>query len=764
MTAMTSAAQATRSVLSRGRASLATELVDARDRFIASDPGLFRLRKGLAAMLGVGTTAVVELVVFALMRVPMSEALRPVMLGAMIAMSTITQVRENGRKATIWVCAGIPVAAAVGFVSAALADPVHPLLLALFVLISFFAVWVRRFGPRWSTRGFVAWQAYFFTLFIKPPTSMLPYLALAAVISGAWVAFLMVTVLHDSPAARVRRIVTALRARERASVSACLDLLDHPSEHTEKLLRRQLVKASAVGLMFEAQISAAPPRPDGPSHTGLRRWLLDLEIGLEEIAGATVDLAGLPASEAFVAAQDRTPNAETLPGPTRELVQQALRSLGWGHYDEARVALGQLPDDPPAVRRLASGGRVVLHAVDEWTSGRLMAPDSDAAAASEQHAGEASTAGPAADDTVDDGYERVMKLVGDNLPGSQSLAIEALAHQTPHWWSPGRMAFQTRQAIQAACAAALAVTVGEIISPQRFYWAALAAFLTFIGASTAAENTRKAIERTMGTMLGLAVSLGLVELTSGNHAAAVVIGLVCVFFAFYFQPLSYAVMIFFITIVLGQLYELLHLYTDSVMVLRLEETAVGAAAGILASFLVLPVPAGATARVARQQLMQRMATLLDECADLLWGQRPDGDLLATMVQVGDDARLAVSTRAAMLRLRTFGAQTPAQQHLTSVLMACAVSARAVAQAVDANRGLVSPQAAGACTVLADECRRIAALENLNETGRRPADVPDPATQVEAFSGGMIAQTPVGLRRRIRRLAESLTLMTPRGRA
>lgn len=765
-TAATAAAQATWTALARGRSSLAVELVDARDRLIASDPGLFRLRKGLSAMLAVGTTAIVEILLFTALGVPMLAALRPIMLGGMIAMTTATTVRESTRADTLRMCAGIPLAAGLGCSLATLADPVHFLLVTLFVVVSFLAVWVRRFGHRWQVRGFVGWQAYFFTLFIKPPLNTLPHLLLALVVSAAWVALLLVTFLHDSPTARLRRIVGALRARERAAISACLDVLEHPSQRTEKLLRRQLVKASAVGLMFEAQLGAASAAPGGLDHTRLRRWLLDLEIGLEEIAGATVDLAGLRQGNFPVVTSGVDQAAsEELPEHTQEQLRTALRALGWGHYDDARAALATLPDTPVPVRRLASGGRVVVQAVEEWASGRLLAPPGEISDADGESGGTLNDAPNDApnDDRVPAGYERVMKLVGDNLPGSQALAIAAVAQQPQHWWSPARMAFQTRQAIQAATAAAVAVALGELISPQRFYWAALAAFLTFIGASTAAENTRRAISRTIGTMLGLVTSIVMADLTHGNHTAAIAIGLACVFFAYYFQPLSYAVMIFFITIVLGQLYELLHTYTEQVMVLRLLETGVGAAAGIAASFLILPVPAAATARVARQRLMQHMAELLDECADLLWGLRPDGDLLTSMVQVNDDARLAAATRAAMLRVRSFGTQTPAQQHLTSVLMASAAGARAVAQAVDVNRGLISPPAAAACRALADECRWLATLDSLLDAGRRPRATPTPAEQVEAFSGGMVAQTPVALRRRIRRLAEALSLMTPRGR-
>ncbi len=764
---VSSAAQVTRRALARGRTAFPLRIQDARDRLIASDPGLFRLRRGLSAMLAVGSTALVEFAVFANLPLSPTDTLRAVMLGGMMAMTMATSVREPSRRPVVTSSLAMAVAAAVGATTSTLANPSNLLLLGLFVAMSFVAVWVRRFGQRWQARGFIAWQAYFFTLFISPPLTLLPYLVLSIAIAGAWVAVLLTTVLHDPPALRLRRMVTALRARLRATISVCLDLLERPDGETERLLRRQLIQASTVSLMVEAQLGKGS-LPSTVSPVTFRRWLLNVEIGLEEVAGASVELAAPPPPPEHNDVEANGTPADQTPPSTQPIVlemdedslskvTEALRALGWGDFDAAQHAIARMPEDRAPLRRLAAGARVMLEAVEEWTSGRLFAPESPATGSAQ-----ASATRTASDDSTADGYEQVMQLIGDNLPGSQALATEVVSERRSHWWSPGRLRFQTRQALQAAVAAALALTVGEMLSPERSYWAAIAAFLTFTGASTAAENARRAVSRTLGTFLGLVMSLLLASFTHGNPVAAVALGLSCIFLAFYFQPVSNAVMIFFITIVLGQLYEMLHVYSNALMLLRLEETVVGAVSGILAATLVLPVPSMATARLARQQLMRHLATLLDECAELLWGLKSDGDLLTTMVQVGDDSRLAVATRSALLHVRSFGSQTPREQRLTSVLMACAVAARAVAQAVDAHPQLVAPPTAAACKALADECRRLAALDSLSDSGRDATKAPTPAEQVEALAPGMAIDTPVVLRRRIRRLAESLTLMTPRG--
>ena len=86
-------------------------------------------------------------------------------------------------------------------------------------------------------------------------------------------------------------------------------------------------------------------------------------------------------------------------------------------------------------------------------------------------------------------------------------------------------------------------------------------------------------------------------------------------------------MIFFITLMLGQMYTLLNTFTDAVLVLRLEETAAGAAIGVAVSFLVLPTGTRATARAARAGFLRQLADLLEGCADHLRARprtRPPG--------------------------------------------------------------------------------------------------------------------------------------------
>ena len=150
----------------------------------------------MRAVLAVGTAALVELLYARVLGAPPTLA---VLLGAIVAMLVSTLVSEPSRTTTLRTMAGVPVAASVGATLGVVTSAQHLLGLLTFVMVSFAAVWVRRFGPRWFTYGFLAWQGFFFALFLHPPLAALPFLVGAIVVASAWVGLLLLTVLRGNP-------------------------------------------------------------------------------------------------------------------------------------------------------------------------------------------------------------------------------------------------------------------------------------------------------------------------------------------------------------------------------------------------------------------------------------------------------------------------------------------------------------------------------------------------------------------------------------
>ena len=191
-------------------------------------------------------------------------------------------------------------------------------------------------------------------------------------------------------------------------------------------------------------------------------------------------------------------------------------------------------------------------------------------------------------------------------------------------WNPlSRMSLTSRQAVQVAVAGTLAIIVGRQISETRYYWAVIAAFIAFTGTATRSETFIKAGNRVLGTLLGLGAGVALVHLTAGHTMWVLVAIIASMSMGFYLVNVSYACMIFFVTIMVSQMYSVLHEFSAGLLMLRLEETAAGAAIGVAVALLVLPTSTRDTVRAARSQYFTALADLLRVTAAHLNGERPE---------------------------------------------------------------------------------------------------------------------------------------------
>ncbi|MEP6562514.1 MAG: FUSC family protein [Nakamurella sp.] len=733
------------------------ELRDARDRFIASDPGWSRLRLGLRALVAVATTLLLMAALAALFGQP---AVLVMLLGAVVAMLMSTGIRESRRRTIAQTALVAPVVAVIGVTLGVLTAEQRVLGLLTFVVVSFVAVWVRRFGPRWFTLGFLLWQGFFFALFLQPPLSSLPFLLGAVVVSCLWVGLLLLTVLYDDPEQKLRRIVSTLRARARSAISAAVEVLDDPGDRKKiRAMHRNLLQLREVALLLDGQLADARAIPDGVAPARMRRWTVDVEIAMDEVCGATLSIAG---------------QRSALEPQTLQAVTRVLQTLGWAEHRTALKALKELEGvcyrRVPAVQRLISGAAFLLDIINQWDTGRLSAlrgaadrPDLDRE--SPGAVGPETSPGVRHEQETDpldegDDFETVVTLVSGNLPGSAALAEKSIGRENARWLSPSRMRLTTRQAIQAGVAAGLAILVGEAISSARFYWAVIAAFIGFAGTATSGETLSKGTGRIAGTLTGLAAAVWLANVTAGHPAVAVGLIMLCIFLAFFLQPVFYSGMIFFITVLLGQLYTLLGTFSDELLALRLVETAAGAAIGILVSLLVLPAHSRATLRVARKAFLADLGDLLEGCAQSLNGQQPDRDLLALTVQLDASGRQIVRTQKAVTVGRLFGADRIALRHRISVLGTCGAAARALAGAVapEHPNGALSR----ACTELAAEARRLGDAPQLRYPPALLPGQPDALDRVAPLLDQAEDDVDVAAAlQALRRLSDALGLLSDR---
>jgi uncharacterized membrane protein YccC len=212
-------------------------------------------------------------------------------------------------------------------------------------------------------------------------------------------------------------------------------------------------------------------------------------------------------------------------------------------------------------------------------------------------------------------FESPVTLMFGNLPGSFLVSGSAA---TPPGSRRERFKLDSfaQTGIRIAVAVGVASAIGSILSERRFYWAVIAVFVAFMGANTGGEQVYKALNRVIGTVVGILLGSLIAHAVGLSTWSAVVIVL-AISLGVYFIRVSYALMVIGVTVMVSQLYVQLGEYSNSLLDLRLKETAVGAGVAALAALLVFPVRTRQAARVATRDYYARLGELLERVTERL---------------------------------------------------------------------------------------------------------------------------------------------------
>nr|WP_246299676.1 FUSC family protein [Nocardioides panaciterrulae] len=645
-----------------------------------SDPAFVRLR--MAAT----TVAAIVLTVVAVvgMATAWGQPVVPAILGVVVAMiSSLTVNDPRPRDRAISTALMVPSAA----VSAGLAafDHGHQVLSdAVFVLVMVAAVYLRRWGPRGLAVGMIGFVSYFLALFLQVTPSQLPVMVAGAAV-GAAMSFTVRHLLRPRrPDRDLRRELAAWSVRAGRLLDTLGDAVAEGrwSGRTAARVRDRVRACEEAAHAAESRLQGADdPLWSGIANDELAVRVFDAQLTLERVVALSADLVAPAPDEPSDPVHPVDAVEPDAPDPHDTAQRRALRAA----LGDLRARLGTAV----ASRRPASErpelAPVLVAALDRcaeawqrsWSpepDGEGLAHDVAEAASAEDgpdHAGRAD-ADEEKDDADDEGDD---EGEGDDSGGG-----------APPWRE------LSRTAAQVAVAGVLAIVLGELLSPVRWFWAVIAAFVVFTGASTREEILTKGWLRVVGTLFGVGAGVVVAALIGGDTVLSLVAIALCVFLGVYLVQVSLAWMIFFITTMLGLLYGLLGQFSVGLLVLRLEETVAGAAAGVLAAYVVLPARGrrAATDDIADvldglSELLARVATVVTEPADL---HRE----LAVLEQARTlrDAMTTLRTTARPLTGQVAGlTRRTGLRHLVVVTGACEHHARALARGAAEEPGLVS---------------------------------------------------------------------------
>jgi uncharacterized membrane protein YccC len=452
------------------------------DRLTAGDPGLVRTTTALRAVAGIALT----LAVLSFTDLPAAY-----LVAGCFAPFTVALAAGDSpaRDQVFMVVAAVPLVSAVLLAGGALA-PFPVAAEAVFVLLIFWAVFVRRYGPRGQALGIFAFMAYFLTQFLDARLSQLPGLYAAVGVGFAAEALVGFGLLRAIPARTLRRLRCAFDLHLEHVVLGAIEVVRAGRDDTRptRSLERRIARLHRSALMIADLLGR------GRAADSVRQGIVRAEVAAQRLAVLAVRSA-----PAFM-------------GTTRDRAPAALVDV---HH-----AIGEL-------MRAADGLRSVADAP--------------------------SCRGPRRN-----GSARRLRRVA------------------------------TRQAVQAAAAAAIAVVIGELSSSERWYWAVLTAWVVFVNTESFGEVLVQGFQRLLGTVLGVACGLSIAAVAGGDVPLALGVSLVCVFGVFRTPPNAYWAVTFFITCVIAMAFVLLGTFSAELLALRVWETALGVLCGVLAGALVLP--------------------------------------------------------------------------------------------------------------------------------------------------------------------------------
>ncbi|MCA1185601.1 MULTISPECIES: FUSC family protein [unclassified Saccharopolyspora] len=619
------------------------------NRFLASDPALRRLRNATRVTLATACAIGAAMGVLVLLHRPVTSG----MVAAVVAINSITAVNDptdrERRRTTLL----MPVPAALSLTLATATASAPVLHVALFLPVVFAATYIRRFGPRYFAFGMVAFMGYFFAMFLRPQLPQLPDLLWAAV-CGAGSAFLLrFVVLRDDPRGVLERGRRTLRAQVQGLLHEVRALAQQPeAERHRKRLRHRSVRLNETARMLEGTVAEL----DGLDEAGrelLRRRILSVELTAENLLNPLMRVldhpsggTAVPQAVAGLLAVVRSDASE---------VRAAARSLADRIERDGVRAAGQ-PDDGASRPRRRDGSVELAMAIR-----RLGAALAELTTAY----GDLGRVGPRTDDTDDEGTGQ--RSGDEREPDEDRTDREETGLRRP----------ELRAAVQVTCAAAMAIVLGQLVSPNRWYWAVITAFVVFISANSRGELLVRAWQRTAGTMLGVVAGVLVASRITGDATAELLMILCCVFAAFYLAGVSYAGMTFFITTMLGALYGVLGTFDVNVLGVRLAETAIGASAGVLAATVVLPTRTRRLLRDNTEDFLLRLRDLLRSTGTAV-GAGDCGDGLREAVREVDDAlHSALSSARPLVAYRMPSRRSALDRSLT-VLTGCAYATRNLA--------------------------------------------------------------------------------------
>ncbi|WP_160847270.1 FUSC family protein [Pontibacillus yanchengensis] len=555
-------------------------------RLSASDPGRMRLMTAIKITLSVILSVITTNYFLLFLDNSSTNVTMPIFAGVvgLVSSFVLFDETEAQKKVTIWL---MGLSSAISITTGSFLLDFYHLSDVMILIVVFLAFYLSRFSIRYFSICMIAFLSIYFTTILDIQFNQVAWYYLSITIGILYSYFFNFILLQYKPNQVLKKSMHSFHIQTNLILHLVKEMVISPSITSRqiKTLDRNLTKLNEYARNISGQLGTTNPGNvwKGIRANELRLYVYDAEMLMQTLSPTIQRLRELQAFQ-------ETPFQDALLD-----VLESIRNVRVLRDDNVLVQLNRAEKAIQALR--AQIRNTTSEDQEEWLY--LVRRIESIAnhvieGASELH------------------EERV-----EHLEKDQEDIVEEDDSKTENQKG---LYPATKKAIQAVIAGSVSVYLGYTLTPTHPYWILLSSFIIFMGTESVGSTFVKANQRTLGTVLGAVVGFGVAQLISHTTVEIAFI-FFSIFMAFYLFPVSYSVMIFWITMIIAMLYDLLlGGITQEVMGVRVVDTFIGAYIGLLAATLVFPTKTRDKVAETMTMFLEELSSYIEAYLDHLLGK------------------------------------------------------------------------------------------------------------------------------------------------
>ncbi|MFC7393941.1 FUSC family protein [Scopulibacillus cellulosilyticus] len=535
------------------------------DRISASDPGRMRLQKALRVTFAVACSVLSMLFI---VNTFAKGEITAAILSGIISLMSITAVNDDTMAEQKVTTCLLPLSGGISVTVGTWTSTFNHVIDIVLLIVIFSAFYLQRYRSRYFSLCMVSFFSLYISVLLHVKFDQL-LLFLIGIIIGVASAYLSHFILFKERSDRtLKRSMASFHIQVNLTFDIMIDMIQDLKINWLRLnrLNRHITKLNAYTRMLSGELHSTEPSRIWPGIRSqhLRVYIFNAEMLIETLFSALKRLKLLHAFENDV---------------IRKSLLNVVRSLRYSDVQEDDYDHSHLKEAENAVRELRAYLDQFHHKNDENQDWLYLIRRVESIASH-----------------LIEGANRMRQIRIENInkeklksflniENSESDELESSNNENEKG-----MRVSTKKAVQAAIACELATIFGYLLSPAHQFWALLSAFVVLLGTESVGRTFVKAFHRFIGTLIGAVCGFFFAHLVDGRTDLELLLLFICIFMAFYLLDISYALMTFWMTMVLAIMYNLLlGGVNEQLLTARVIDTLVGVGIGLLVSVLVLPI-------------------------------------------------------------------------------------------------------------------------------------------------------------------------------